>query len=232
MELVSIHIPKTAGTAVRNVLRRLYGADLFEDYTDRPLDPQSIFHSDPCTWRRESDELADRLGSSHRAIHGHFAAMKYTSRFPQARRIVWLREPISWLISLYFFWRNLPRRANTLHHRLLDEGLSFTEFTELPEAQNRFAQVFLRGVRLDDFDFIGLQEHFAEDFAELVRFMDWPAVVPEFINANPDPSYRKHARALRSDPALIARLTRLNADDVALYRQAQCLRRRHTPARA
>mgnify|MGYP003624055761 CR=1 FL=1 len=78
---------------------------------------------------------------------------------------------------------------------------------------------------LQQFDFIGLQEHFDEDFAELVRLMDWPEVVPEFINANPQPAYREHLRALRGDSALMARLSRLNAEDVDLYRQAQCRRR-------
>jgi Sulfotransferase family len=232
MELISIHIPKTAGTAVRNVLRQLYGADLVEDYTDRPLDPQSRFHAHPRAWRKESDDFARHLGPGYRAVHGHFAAIKYANHFSEARRIVWLREPISWLISLYYFWKNLPRRANTLHHRLLDEGLSFIEFTELPETQNRFSQVFLKETRLDQLDFVGLQEHFDEDFAELVRLMDWPEVVPEFTNANPQPSYREYLRALRSDPALIARLTRLNAEDVELYRQALALRRRRMLARA
>jgi hypothetical protein len=232
MELVSMHIPKTAGTAVRNVLRQLYGADLFEDYADRPLDPQSTFHTDRRAWRTASDELAKRLRVGHRAVHGHFAAIKYANHFPEARRIVWLREPISWLISLYYFWKHLPRRANTLHHRLLDEGLSFIEFTALPETQNRFTQVFLKGTRLAEFDFVGLQEHFNEDFGDLVRVMDWPEVVPEFTNANPQPSYREHLRVLRSDPALIARLTQLNADDVELYRQAQALRKQRRFARA
>jgi hypothetical protein len=225
MELISVHIPKTAGTALRNVLRQVYRSErLYEDYTDRPLDPQSPFNSDPATWHRERDTLVRHLGPHYRAIHGHFAAIKYQRDFPEARRIVWLREPASWLISLYFFWKNLPRRDNTLHHRLLDEGLSFVEFVELPEAQNRFTRIFLKGAALEEFAFVGLQEHFDEDFQQLARLMAWPDIKPELVNINPEARYRAEIQRFRSDSALMARLAHLNAEDGELYRQAQRLR--------
>jgi len=227
MELVSVHIPKTAGSAFRNVLRQVYGPDgLFEDYTDWPLDPKSMFNADPAQWRRQREELLHRLGPRYRAVHGHFAVSKYEGCYPKARRVVWLREPLSWLFSLYYFWQNLPRSDNSFHQKLLDERLSLIEFAELPQAQNRFNRTFLNGKPLEQFDFVGLQEHFSEDYQDLVRLMNWPDIQPEFVNANPEPLYQEQLRRLWSNAALIARLTRLNEEDTDVYRQARRLRER------
>jgi hypothetical protein len=40
--LISVHIPKTGGTAFGAVLERAYGARLLRDYGDRPLAHGSV----------------------------------------------------------------------------------------------------------------------------------------------------------------------------------------------
>ena len=54
------------------------------------------------------------------------------------------------------------------------------------------ARTFLKNTTLEEFDFVGLQEHFTEDVWELARLMDWQEIEPEFVNASRDAAYCVH----------------------------------------
>ncbi|QBQ53547.1 sulfotransferase family 2 domain-containing protein [Nitrosococcus wardiae] len=100
--LCYIHIPKTAGTAVTDVLQNIYPADkifnatFMHEYTS--VDP-SVFHY-------------YLLYKGH--IHYSFAIETLPK---DTQYITVLRDPVERVISLYFFIRNLPDDV------LLDENL-------------------------------------------------------------------------------------------------------------
>lgn len=222
MELISVHVPKTAGVTFRTLLQKVYGPSAVSlDYGDRALDPLSTFQTDPAFWRAAADRQAASLPPLTRVVHGHFGGAKYDRSFPEARKIVWLREPVSRLVSHYHYWRNLSPTPHSLHRRLLDENLTLLEFARLESMRNVLAHVFLRDCRLPDFAFVGIQEHFASDLRRLGALLGWPADLPLLQeNRNEQAGYQPDHLS-DSDRAEIAAL---NAADLALYEQALRLR--------
>jgi hypothetical protein len=224
MELISVHIPKTGGVSFRQLLQRVYGAaGVVFDYADRILDPGALYQTDRAQWERtERRPFIARVEADPdvRVIHGHFAARKYGGVFPEAARVVWLREPVARLVSHYHYWRGLPHGGHGLHRRLLEENLSLEEFASLPLMQDSMSRQFLEGVGLEGFDFVGRQEFFDEDLAALARLLGWVSselVGPSAVENRSEDS----AASLASlDGPTRQRLQELNPADIALYRQA------------
>jgi hypothetical protein len=220
MELISVHVPKTAGSSFRKVLEQNYvKSDLLLDYGDMVLDPASRFRADFDDWQEENEERRD-ISPQVRCVHGHFWAGKYARSFPAARKVVWLRDPARRLISHYFFWQNLPRTNHTLHQRLLDEKMSLLDFAALPGMRNILSDIFLRDFKPADFDFIGIQEFFAEDLAELARMMEWKIQTAPIENKG---DARESAR-LECDPGLLREIADLNEADMQWYGAATARR--------
>ncbi len=218
MELISVHVPKTAGVTFRTLLRDVYGAQAVHlDYGDRALDPVSTFQTDPARWRAESSRTGESLPPETRVIHGHFGGAKYDQIYPGARKIVWLRDPVARLVSHYHYWCDLPPTAHSLHRRLLDEKLSLLEFARLDGMRNILARVFLRDCRLEDFTFVGVQEKFAKDLRSLGRLLGWPSKLSVGAeNRNPRAEYRAATLSKEEHGEIAA----LNAEDMAIYRKA------------
>jgi hypothetical protein len=227
MDVISVHVPKTAGSTFQSMLTTVYGRErIFMDYDDVPMNPLSPYTVDPEGWRRSSSAQVRSIGPEILAVHGHFAVEKYGGVFPEARRIAWVRHPASWVISLYYFWKHAAPTTNPLLLRLQNEQISLDEFAQDPTARNRVSCTFLKGVPLDEFDFVGVQEHFDDDFRDLVLLMGWPEVPSRADNANPEPGYSALIRELHQDHRLIDRLVSLNEGDMALYEEALRLRAR------
>lgn len=207
MEIVSVHVPKTAGTTFSNVLIRNYGLDqVFKDYANEDL---------------------RSVRPEHRVIHGHFCVAKYHGLYPEAKRIAWIRHPAAWLISFYFYARTIPRQpGNPAVCRLQDDNLSILEFAEHPTARNVVTRQYLYGLELEEFDFVGVQEHFRTDLDDLSDALGWSRFEVGNDNANPDPTYREELQRYTSDRKLVGRLEALNELDMLFYEQSLRLRDR------
>lgn len=220
--VVSLHLPKTAGTSFAQTLRAAHGDGFRSDYADLPLQYGP--------WRRRSDAvrgglaLRGRIGAEVTCIHGHFLALKY--RIALARRpvryITWLRDPVQRLASHYAFWRrdyDGGDPAQPLRNRMLREDWSFERFALGPEMRNAYRQ-YLWGFDPARFDFIGITEHYEADLERLVRMLGGDAVVATAL-VNPD----KGEGGYGIDPPLLRRIERHHAADLALYRRAVARRR-------
>lgn len=207
VELISVHIPKTAGTAFRQVLCEVYGCDrVLNDYPpDRIYDPATVIEP----------KIA--------VIHGHFLPGKYRNLFPHAKRIVWLRNPIFRLISEYFFALNIRDYNNVFHAQLLERNLSILEYARIPAMRN-FLTRHLAGAQLQEFDFVGIQEFYDRDLVSLQKLMGWCEFVPTIKNRNRDRPYQQCLQEIMNDDILIDRLARLNAADFKLYESALDIR--------
>jgi hypothetical protein len=84
--IVSIHIPKTAGTSLQDDLTQIFGDRLLRDYDDWPesTTPEATANNE----RRRAAMLADAglITERYDAIHGHFLAGKYAGVFPIGAR--------------------------------------------------------------------------------------------------------------------------------------------------
>ena len=231
MELLSLHVPKTAGCTFRNTLFQVYGqAQTRLDYDDGPQNPTTRYNVDREGWRASAIEEIRAIDPAIRVIHGHFAIEKYDGVFPEAARITWVRHPVPWLSSLYYFWKNIPPVHNPPTHPLIRrihlDGITFEEFIEDPYARNQVTGIFLGNKPLESFAFVGIQEHFDADLKDLARMMGWPEVVVEPVNRNPEPRYEARLGELFGDRGLIDRIISLNERDMDLYEEAVRLRAR------
>lgn len=205
VEVISVHMPKTAGTAFRHILYDVYEkAELLEDYPpDRMFDPNN-----------------SQVASSVKIVHGHFQpATKYDQAFPDAMKIVWLRHPIFRLISEYFFAKTINDKNNPIHVELVEKDLSLLEFAQLPTMRN-FQQQYISGLSADDFFFIGIQEYYAEDIRDLGEILGWSAFEVSAKNRNKYPKYQDYLIEIFQDTALVNQLALINDADMKLYSEA------------
>ena len=207
IELISVHIPKTAGTAFRHVLTDIYGLNgVLGDY------PPDCIHSPEKSISKEI-----------KVIHGHFEPSKYRGYFPTAKRIVWLRHPLFRLISEYFFAKTIEDRNNVIHAQLLDGNLSILEFARIEQMKNFLSQK-IKGMQLAQFDFVGIQEFYIQDLIDLKNMMGWRNFQPIVKNDNRYPQYQKCLQEILNDATLVNALAKLNREDLELYREALQIR--------
>lgn len=208
LDLISLHIPKTAGTSFRSVLKTVYGDRLtkLDIRNDQLLVEDKLFFD---------SQLPERT----KVIHGHFF-------YPNLQRcidlsgevpiITWLRDPVERVISNYYYLSK--RMAEELQEE--EKGMnirmkmqrSLLEFAATDFARNRMSR-FLEGLTLKDLFFVGLVEHYEEDLALLGRKLSWPRVRGAALNLTGEAK-------MEVDEATRQQIRALNAEDVALYEQA------------
>jgi hypothetical protein len=217
--LIVTHIPKTAGTTLRNHLLEWFGERLYQEYQLLPSARLPL-------WRRAlvaMGSLRAKVPSGTVCIIGHNKATKYPSVFPKARHAVWLREPVDRVLSHYNYVIRHPEWVNERWH-----GISMDKFIEHPFMRNNQAWM-LDGRPLRDFDFVGDFECFDISLQLFARQFGLPAPsLGMMLNSNPE---RLGSRYEVSDE-LRARILELNTEDQALYQEAKELFRQRMEAMA
>ncbi|NEP78865.1 MAG: methyltransferase domain-containing protein [Okeania sp. SIO3B3] len=212
-EVISIHVPRTAGTTFKEVIKQVYSSEeIFFDYPHRG---------------GIRNRMLTKPKPEVKIIHGHFPAPKYNQKFPAAKKIIWLRDPIKRLISLYFFWKSWQILAASDEQDLenyQEANLSFVEFAEKPEMQNLIKLNFLQNEQLKDFYFVGIQEFFTEDLHELSVMLNLREYELETQNTNPYPEYKLLLKEVLSNQEIINKLSAINQEDIKLYQEALSLR--------
>lgn len=210
--LISLHIPKTAGTSFSEFLMAHFTDRLLMDYKHLP-EHISLFRIRAVTGYHCVIN-AFRKYSNIKCIHGHFLAAKYLS-VRRAKFITWMRDPVERLASHYHYWkRTCTPESLPLHRRVVEENWSFERFCLGPEIRNLYSQ-FLWRFPLDRFDFIGITEHFEEDFLYFTnRFFGIAPPIPR-SNINLD------KKGIYVDnPGLRSKIEAYHAQDMDLYRRA------------
>ena len=194
--LISVHIPKTAGTTFRELLADYFGDDL------------CLFYGG---WRDRHLAAISQPPPSLRCIHGHFHARDFEVPFPDGRRIVWLRDPVERVCSEYEHHCRHRDPQNSLS-TLVGAGTGLLEFAEHPEARNTQTRV-LQGLAIEDFAFVGISERFD---AELVRLRAATGIgLPSGHHVNANPARRTVRYPLAADQ--YRTVLRLNREDHELY---------------
>lgn len=200
-KIISVHIPKCAGTSFRGILQNHFGGSLFLDYGFEA----ALLNKFHLTMNR-----------STRCIHGHFRANKYDPIFPTARLITWLRNPVQRVISYYSYFLRNPQSIDPICKAVHENKLSLLEFADMKEARNAMTY-FFAGKRMEDFAFVGIMEFFEESleqFCELIG-IPCPTEIPK-INVN---ETRKNSQ-YKVTKKVLDEILRLNSLDVALYQEA------------
>ncbi len=207
LELLSLHIPKTAGTSFRNILKSVYG----EDAVVR-LDINNKFIT------RLNEELYEATEIPNaRVLHGHYFFENIQKRFSipeEVKIITWLRDPVKRVISNYYYLES--RLVEILNEEQKNLNIlskmqrSLMEYARDEVNRNRQSK-FLQGATPEDFDFIGIQENFDDDLIEIAKVLNWKSI-PVSIHQNKTPTERP-----KLSLEILEEIKYLNSDDVAIY---------------
>jgi hypothetical protein len=159
--IISVHIPKTAGTSLGRGLRDCFGNRLLEDYGDRPLSNTPEDEARREAARAQVRENGADLLKRYDAVHGHFIADKYESLPGDVKFCVILRDPVDRVASHYRQWTELPNPVNAMSRKVIEEGLDLPTFAALPGQANLY-RLFLGKVPLEGFAVVGLTEAYEE----------------------------------------------------------------------
>jgi hypothetical protein len=218
--LVSVHLPKTAGTSFASTLQAAFGDGYRDDYADLPMQHPRLNRQ----WRalRAGWALRGTVPDDVACIHGHFLAVKYRIALAArpAHYVTWLRDPVERIASHYAFWRrdyDGSDPAQPLRNRMLREDWSLQRFALGPELRDVYLR-YLWGFDPARFAFIGITEHYAEDLQRFARrFLGGSDAVAGSALVNPA---RGESAGYAIDAALRRRIEHHHAGDVALYRWA------------
>ena len=188
LELISIHINKTAGKSFRNILAQNYGRDLFCVNVDNS---EKQHRSLSC----KSFELVGLIPSTARALHGHFPAKDIVDIANGVPVIAWFRSPVERVISNYFHdLNNGYTKLNITDYVLQDSNI------------NKISRM-LDGISLNNL-VIGFQETFNQDVKRIGKMFGWNNLSAPMINVGKKNSVSSNTREL---------IENLNREDIGLY---------------
>ena len=218
--LIYIHIPKTAGTSVRELLESI----------TKPNERIYIYRDSPGMPIEAFQLLPERVRASARLIMGHmpFGIHEY---LPQpARYVTMLRDPVARVISLYHHHRRNPQ--SRLHTRVA--RMTLEEFAEDLHTGSRNQMTKLiagrrrgpgrrRGLSIVDVALRNIDEHFSgvllmeqmgESMARLSRLLGAELREPPRKNVS-----AKRQAPDEGDADVRRRIAELNELDMALYEE-------------
>jgi len=209
--IISVHIPKTAGTSFGERLEGAFGSRLLRDYGDFP----EVGIARPMALAAD-DKTARRIEISHGydVIHGHFRADKYADLFSEAKIIAFFRDPYHQAISGY---DNAMRRPDIDHPVIRMIHAARMSLVESVAAFPNPQVTYLGRIDLGDLAMIGLTEQYSRSVA-LFEATTGRKLPPE--------SSRKNVNRLRPSagyevtPELRNAVTIHRGADVELYNSA------------
>lgn len=195
--IVSLHIPKTAGTSLFMAFRNHFGPRLYN-------------------YNRNPELLAQVGAAAIRAqfdiVHGHINLADFAGHLDGATLITFLRDPVQRVVSSYLY-HTRPQTTGALADRVRGENMTLEDFAHLPSQQDLQFRM-TRPVPLDRFDYIGLSERLDTSWDQLSAVLGFEIRQETAENANPG----KNVKDSYDLPAATTQLIRgLNPRDIALY---------------
>jgi hypothetical protein len=161
---------------------------------------------------------ARRLLQRYDVIHGHFLVEKYAFLHQQARFITFMREPVSRLLSHYYYFKDVASKnpvtvsRNPAIMQVARGELGLVEFARSEAMQHLYAR-FTAGLPLQDFALVGITERYEESVATLNRLL---GVAVEARHERRS-GYEKYAEEYRR---LLPDLEAANRENMRIYTEA------------
>jgi hypothetical protein len=216
MTIISLHLPRTAGTSFKASLVAHFGEHFREDNNDQAI-------SQPVHQRCKAAlsagmAIAEQGLDEVKCVHGHFLPVKYLLH--GTRRdltfVTWMRDPMARLISHYYYWQeSYDEKTAAPHHRqVIEERWTLEQFCLSEKFRNIYTQ-YLWGFPLENFAYIGISEHYREDMREFSERFLSVNLTPQHHNAT---AYR-HTRP-HLDETFLDKVRDFHAADMKLYLRA------------
>lgn len=199
--VVSVHVPKSAGTSFRRILGEICTARIWDNYG-------AIF-----TRQQARAELVPQGVS---IIHGHFMADAFDELFPKRRLVTWVRHPVERLVSNYQHFLRAPDMRDDCCRELHERGLSLRQFADLGWMRNETSR-YLAQKPVEDFAFVGIAERFSESIQNFCRIFGFRDVL-RIPHENVNPNRREEHYDLPAED--YAYILERNAADFAWYNSA------------
>lgn len=213
VELIVIHIPKTAGISFLHTLQEVYGKENCQQVWD--LFPYELHHHGDYTHRVDSPFYQDRAGFMRlvrevfgrpieaKVLHGHMPMWVYDGFFPHVPRVVWFRNPTNQILSRIFHFRK---------HKILSAHAKLpADMAEHPLFRNN--QFWYTGGSVPSLS--GVVERYEEDLAKISDLLGWGSVTP--YHYHPTEWEDGLRNELAGNEAFVSRLREINVHDYALY---------------
>jgi hypothetical protein len=212
--IISVHIPKTAGTSFLKDLSEVLGPRLLDDYGDWPETATAEGRAHRDQRRAEVLACADRYVQQYDAIHGHFTARKYVDVFAEPALVTFVRDPYQHAISTHEHATRLAHSPHPDHRTVKEQNMTVVN---LVEAFPNHQALYLDGIPIDEFAMVGLAERYEQSVAlfEAIFGITMPRVSAR-RNANPAKQTDEYA----IPPEVRQAVDRHRAEDVDLYRRA------------
>ncbi len=190
--LIAIHIPKTAGSTIHEILKNNYGYGL--KHIHRVEDRHQ--------WNNGLKYRCNR--PFVKAVYGHIMAhKKWKEYYPDAKIITWTRDPVERIISTYYFWKREGHHIDKRHEAFEALQPSLLEFAEMKEFQPtvRTFERSLEALSPDEYFFAGRQEYFDADIKKVGSLLGWKNYSYEKRNVNSlkpeiNPKEKQHLKEL------------------------------------
>jgi len=209
IKLISIHIPKTAGSSFHEVLKNVY-------------DKNTVFYVSRDDVKKADSNLKRIIPEKTTVLHGHFKYFDIRGLYNKkgTRVIAWLREPVERVISNYYFFINRIR-SDATHKNFHRKNETLLEYARRDGTRNRMYK-FLDGINLINLFYFGIVEHFDEDLITLGQLLDWNHMDPVHLNSNKEfkLKFGSVSKEIRKE------IRKLNKKDVVLYKKALSLRKK------
>ena len=207
-KLISIHIPKTAGTSFGKTLKQVY----------KKREILNLYFYGDDRKKFSSIKIPDRI----KVIHGHINLQEYkllienNPQWADVPIITWVRHPVKRFVSNYYYMRQMItdqltmfRKRPGLKKRML---CSLEEVVGHPEEHNLLS----RYINIDDvvggkYLFIGNTENFSEDIVQVAERLGWKKF-DIFIS-------NKTEKKSDIDGETKAKIEQLSSRDMQLYNQ-------------
>lgn len=158
MLLLSVHVPKTGGTALRAAMRRRYRVQpIYRNKHDPVDDPQIVM--------------------------GHVPVSEMRRRWPDIPVVAFIRDPYQQVRSNYDHYLRHPDTRFQWNIGRLPEGLAFEEFIQLPRIRN-----YQRQFVDERPDFVGTNENLAAGVAQVNRRFGMQIPKPRRRGVTPHPT--------------------------------------------
>lgn len=205
--VLSMHVPKTGGTAFAAAVKAAYGKRVAFFYGANHADTHPLLRD--LGHSATADQVAALEDAGIELLHGHFTAATFAEAVPDpARYWIVLREPVERTISHYHFFRDKHAGKSPLGQQVASGALTLAAFAghrAIRNLQTRYIAPFT----LSDIGFVGLTERLSES----LPLIGLPAAAGRRrVNTNAvKPVVDKEVRA-----AIAAE----NIGDLALYSEA------------
>jgi len=212
--IISVHVPKTAGSSLRRAWETVFPGRVLGDYRNEAGTTGFRYENAAAVAAHETT-LRERFD----VVHGHFRADKYEV-FAGETWIIFLREPMARVLSLHEQFRRMLERGKPLPRPEHEELVRAIEgdparIVQFAEAVAGHYQRHVGRNGLSRFAVVGITEHYSKS-VELLHAVTGFAL-PRYEANTSGPTMLKEYVA--DNPTVVAELQDILRPDIEIYQQ-------------